>query len=70
VGAQVSAELVNHFTPAGGGPRDWASIWIYPCVAAGVIMLIFAAIFRERANHNAGPDDAGVAEAAMREEMP
>jgi hypothetical protein len=30
------------------GTHDWRSIWIIPAVGAGVIMLVFAVLFRPR----------------------
>jgi nucleoside transporter len=69
VGAQVSAWLVDNFTTTTG--RDWRSIWIYPCVAAGAIMLVFAAIFRERLGREQleSVGEGEVAGAALREEL-
>ncbi len=36
---------------------DWQSIWLVPCIAAGVIMVLFSLLFHERL---AGPDDNSV----------
>jgi nucleoside transporter len=48
IGAQVMGQIVNHYTRDVAGVRsgDWQTVWLIPCVAAGVIMLVFAALFR------------------------
>ncbi|MDX2132666.1 MAG: nucleoside permease [Planctomycetota bacterium] len=52
IGAQAFGRLVGHFTtdgPDGATVLAWKDIWLWPCVFAGVIMLVFIALFRERA---------------------
>ncbi len=44
IGAQVAGRIVAANTV--GETVRWFSVWIIPCVAAGIIMLIFAALFR------------------------
>ncbi len=44
IGAQVAGKIVAANTS--GDTVRWLSVWLIPCVAAGVIMLIFAALFR------------------------
>lgn len=46
IGAQVIGLIVARFT-AEDGSRDWQSIWLVPCVTAGVIMTGFLALFRD-----------------------
>jgi nucleoside transporter len=44
IGAQVAGKIVAANTA--GDTVQWFGVWIIPCVAAGVIMLIFAALFQ------------------------
>ncbi len=50
VGSQVFPLIVKHYTsgPEGAQVRDWRGIWMVPAIAAGVILLIFVALFRDR----------------------
>jgi len=50
IGAQVVGRLVAHYTTgaAGAEVRDWQAIWTVPCVAAGVILVLFVLLFRDR----------------------
>jgi MFS family permease len=45
IGGIVSGNVVKAFTIAGGA-HDWRSIWLVPAVGAGVILLVFAGLFR------------------------
>ncbi|MCC6730472.1 MAG: MFS transporter [Chthonomonadales bacterium] len=50
IGAQVAGLLVKANTVGAGTPAEtvaWSSVWLIPCIAAGVILLIFLATFRE-----------------------
>lgn len=50
IGAQVFGMLAAKHTSKNAAGQDvmaWDSFWFVPCVAAGVIMLIFIALFRE-----------------------
>jgi nucleoside transporter len=50
IGAQVIGWLVGHFTtttPA-GPVNDWTNIWLYPCLMALAVLLVFVAIFRDK----------------------
>ncbi|MCA8949208.1 MAG: MFS transporter [Planctomycetes bacterium] len=47
IGAQLMTALVKQSTPAEGAP-DWPTIWLWPCLGAGAILLVFVALFRER----------------------
>jgi nucleoside transporter len=44
IGAQVAGKLVAFYTVA--ERIQWLNVWGIPCIAAGVIMLVFAATFR------------------------
>ncbi|NLC56234.1 MAG: nucleoside permease [Armatimonadetes bacterium] len=45
IGAQVAGLLVKANTV--GADIAWRSVWLIPCIAAGVIMLVFLALFRD-----------------------
>jgi nucleoside transporter len=47
IGAFASGRVVDMYLLA-DGTHDWRSIWIIPAVGAGVIMLVFAVLFRPR----------------------
>jgi MFS family permease len=50
VGNQVFSRVVSHYTtgPEGAQVRDWKAIWLVPTIAAGVILLTFVALFKDR----------------------
>lgn len=50
IGAQVVGRIVNAYTTEEAGLRvgDWQTVWLIPCVAAGLIMLAFIGLFREQ----------------------
>jgi nucleoside transporter len=51
IGAQVFGVLAAKYTSKNAAGQDvmaWDSFWFVPCVAAGAIMLVFIALFRER----------------------
>jgi nucleoside transporter len=50
VGAQVVSRIVTHYTTVGAADEktlDWRGIWMVPAVAAGVILVVFLAAFRD-----------------------
>ncbi len=50
IGAQVVGRLVAHYTTTGEPPvTDWGSFWFVPATMAGVVMLLFAFLFNDRA---------------------
>jgi nucleoside transporter len=51
IGGIVSGSVVEAFATGGGGPavHDWRSIWLVPAAGAGVILVVFAALFRPAA---------------------
>jgi MFS family permease len=48
IGGIVSGSVVEAFAQGGGAPaaHDWRSIWLVPAAGAGVILVVFAALFR------------------------
>src|SRR5688572_21614144 len=56
IGAQLSGALFNNIVAKGGDGvelardevmRNWQQFWLYPCVAAAVVMIVFFIFFRE-----------------------
>jgi len=45
IGAFVSGRVVDAYVNGAGG-HDWRAIWIVPAVSAGVILVVFSALFR------------------------
>jgi hypothetical protein len=41
----VSGRVVDAYVTSAGG-HDWRAIWIVPAVSAGVILVVFSALFR------------------------
>jgi MFS family permease len=48
IGSWLSGVIVDLFTLQGGAAiqHDWPRIWLVPAIGAGVILLLFAALFR------------------------
>lgn len=49
IGAQIIGRVFNRFTIGeGAGARtDWQTVWLVPCVMAGVVLVAFCVLFRE-----------------------
>lgn len=45
IGAQVMTSIVKANSPEGGSPA-WGTIWLWPCVGAAAILLVFLLLFR------------------------
>jgi len=59
IGAWVSGRVVEAFAVRGVGDalaHDWRMIWLVPAVFAFVVMLLFAALFRERKEDRPTPE--------------
>jgi MFS family permease len=48
VGSMVSGNVVGKYAAA-GGKHQWQTIWLIPAVGAFVVMVVFAALFKESA---------------------
>ena len=51
VGSWISGAVVEHYaSPAVGDTvmHDWRSIWLFPAMMSGVILLLFLLTFSER----------------------
>jgi nucleoside transporter len=72
IGAQVSGKIFNQLVIGEGAEalNQWQQFWAIPCVAAGVIMVLFALLFHDRVAENEGVSEAEVAQAAALEEQP
>ena len=55
IGAFVSGRVVDAYANGAGG-HDWRAIWLVPAVSAGVILLLFSALFRPRSAVRATAD--------------
>ncbi|MDW8208117.1 MAG: nucleoside permease [Chloroherpetonaceae bacterium] len=58
IGAQVAGRVVSANTV--NDVTAWKSVWLLPCIAAGVIMLVFFLLFREDRSAVEGTDRAVV----------
>lgn len=48
IGAIVSGRIVERYTTTGTVPHDWQTIWLVPAAMAAVVIVLFAALFREQ----------------------
>lgn len=49
LGSWLSGKVVDMHRIAGPVPHDWTGIWLVPAVAAGVVLVLFALFFKDRA---------------------
>ncbi len=62
IGAQIMGWLFSSLTDA-DGVTNWQMLWLIPCIASGVIMLIFGLLFNDKVDDtDAGTDDAPATE--------
>ncbi|MGE5814688.1 MAG: nucleoside permease [Acidobacteriota bacterium] len=66
IGAWASGQVVQYYTAAGEtAVHAWRSIWIVPAVAAGLVLALFALLFRAPAHTSKREAETGVAEAKL-----
>jgi nucleoside transporter len=68
IGAQVAGEVEVAFTD--GDVVSWKLLWMGPAVAAGVVMLVFAVLFKDDSKKGETVTEEDVAKAAAIEEGP
>lgn len=66
IGAQVMGRVFGGVTA--DGVTDWQTLWLIPCIFAGVVMVLFALIFNDKVDTQDRPDQPG--EDAPAEEIP
>jgi nucleoside transporter len=59
IGSLVFGPVLDHYRTEGAVPHDWASVWMVPAIAAGVVFLLFALFFKDRAETKTVPAPAG-----------
>ncbi|QDT99647.1 nucleoside permease [Gimesia aquarii] len=71
VGALISGNLINAIVTGEGAAKleTWKDFWIYPTVAAFVIMVIFMILFKDDPKGASNVSEEDVAKAASTEEM-
>ncbi len=47
IGSQLAGTTANYFT-ASDGTRNWHDFWLTPAIAATVVMIVFAFMFRDK----------------------
>ena len=57
IGAQVFGRIVNTCTHEEARLRegDWQTVWLIPCLAAAIVMIAFALLFRDNSARSSGP---------------
>jgi len=73
IGAQVAGAVEEYFTTGTGDEAvvAWEQLWAGPAIAAGIILVLFALLFKEsRALEEPNVDEIDVAEAAAIEAQP
>ena len=56
IGAQVFGGIEYYQSEKGTGPINWHNFWLYPCVFAGAIMVIFILLFWDKSSKTADED--------------
>jgi hypothetical protein len=56
IGNQVFGRLVAGYTEEGGATA-WRTVWIWPAAFAGVILLVFLVLFRQRSTPGASASE-------------
>jgi len=69
IGAKVFFSLVLHETDASGAV-NWYNVWLYPCLFALAILVIFVLFFWDKTNSDGAVSEADVAQAAAGDEQP
>jgi len=71
VGALISGNLINAIVTGEGAAKlqNWEDFWIYPTVAAFVIMVIFMMLFKNDPKGTRAVSEEGISKAASNEEM-
>ncbi len=59
IGSLVSGPIVDGFATADG--HDWTQIWVVPAVIAGVVLVLFLLLFKDRRVEQATVYDEWVA---------
>ncbi len=70
LGAPLVQKLVNRYTDPQTKAIAWDYVWLVPCVMAGVIMVAFVLLFKDRSVKAEGVEIDDVAQAAAMEEQP
>ena len=72
IGAQCAGSIEVMFTSGTGDQAvvDWQKLWFVPAIAAAIIMVIFALIFRDDSDDSGDVTESAVAKAAAFEEQP
>lgn len=58
IGSYLSGYVVDLYRTQGAVPHDWRGIWIVPAVAAGIVLVLFATLFRPESGPKRSPAEA------------